>query len=128
MGVGRDTARNWVRAYRRDGLLWLTGVRKNQSYPFEVRLAAVKAVLEDGGSHLEVSERFGFSTRTLLATWIRAYRDHGEDGLRIKKRGRPAARSRPETDSEKIARLEMENAALKKLAALVAQERRSGRK
>lgn len=42
MGVGRDTTRTWVRAYRRDGLLWLTGVRKNRSYPFEVKLAAVK--------------------------------------------------------------------------------------
>ena len=128
LGVSPRTARTWICTYRRRGGLWLADVRKNQSYPLELKIAAARAVVLEGQSVETVLGRFGISTRSVLTRWVQAYRDDGEDGLRPKKRGRPAAESRPETDAEKIARLEMENAALKKLAALVAQERRSPRR
>jgi len=128
LGIPRDTARSWIGRYRRFGLLgWdLMGTRKN--YPFEIRLAAVKAFL-GGETKPQVLARFGIRHKTQLDGWVTAYRRDGENALRPKPLGRqPADRTAPESAEQKIARLEMENAALKKLQALVAEERRRSSK
>ena len=67
---------------------------------------------------------------TPLKSWIRAYRDGGEEALRPKRKGRPPgpARPRPEATREQelerqVQRLEAEVAYLKKSIALKAEKR-----
>lgn len=100
-------------------------------YPFELKLAAVKARLEEGTSTREVVEEFSIGNSSTLEEWCRRYRAGGEDALRPKRRGRPPKASKPpgeETLEERCMRLEMENAVLKKLEALAAEKRRLGRR
>jgi transposase len=69
--------------------------------------------------------RFEIRHLSQLEDWVRRYREHGAAGLQPGKRGRkPRAAPAEETLEQKVRRLEMENAALKKLQALAAEERR----
>lgn len=100
-------------------------------YPFELKLAAVTAHLEDGASVVAVAAEYSICNISTLGEWCRRYRAGGEDALRPKRRGRPPTVSKPpedETLEERCTRLEMENAVLKKLAALAAEKRRLGRR
>jgi len=99
-------------------------------YPFELKLAAVKAHLE-GASLVAVTAEYSINNISTLREWYRRYRAGGEDALRPKRRGRPpkvAKSPEEETLEERCMRLEMENAVLKKLAALAAEKRRLGRR
>lgn len=100
-------------------------------YPFELKLAAVRAHLEDGASSDAVAAEYGIRNVSTLEEWCRRFRAGGEDALRPKRRGRPPTVSKSpedETLEERCTRLEMENAVLKKLAALAAEKRRLGRR
>lgn len=57
-------------------------------YPHEIKLAAVKARIEEQLSSTEIMARHGV-TRKLLQHWCKLYREHGEAGLLPKKKGRP---------------------------------------
>ena len=127
LGVPLHSAKTWRDQYRFGGLLVLDGGVKNKTYSFEQKLAAVQA-FEAGDSWSEVLVQHQITNRSLLFRWVRDYRALGPDGLRPKKRGRPSASQGEETLEQKVQRLEMENAVLKKLQALVVQtKKRPGR-
>ncbi|MEV8615201.1 helix-turn-helix domain-containing protein [Amycolatopsis sp. NPDC051373] len=49
-----------------------------------------------GESKLDLAREFELASPKLIETWVRVYRNEGEDGLRPKSRGRrPAQRPRP---------------------------------
>lgn len=50
------------------------------AYPFDFRLKIVKLFTEEGYGTSELSEEFGCS-KSVISSWMRAYRKHGEDGL-----------------------------------------------
>jgi transposase len=78
-----------------------------------------------GAAREHVMERFEIRHLSQLEDWVRRYRENGAAGLQPGKRGRkPRPAPAEETLEQKVRRLEMENAALKKLQALVAEERR----
>ena len=70
--------------------------------------------------------RFGIASQSPLEKWCRLYRDGGDEALRPKPKGRPGgSASRPRAPltrerelEERVRKLEVENAYLKKLAAL----------
>ena len=97
-------------------------------YPFEVKLAAVKKVVEEDWNHREVARLFGLSEengRKTVRYWVKLYLAGGESGLmgkRVRKRQQmPEAEKSKVTTEELLSenqRLRMENEYLKKLQAL----------
>ena len=117
------TMRDWQDLNRQGRLVGLVSMGVNKNYSEKVKLAAVEKFLA-GTSKVVVMAEFGISTRTVFNKWVAAYRLLGAEGLTSKPRGRPKRdlSGKPETDAEKIFRLEMEVEVLKKYNALVAAE------
>lgn len=120
-------------------LLWrvrggdaLVAQTSKQFYAFETKLEIVQRFLA-GETKVALAQEFGMPSPNLVATWARAYRRDGEDGLRPKPKGRP--RKDPDAPPPELTELErlqqeieylrVENAYLKKLKALRAHERQS---
>lgn len=122
MRLPEGTMRIWQDSHRQGRLLGLDSVTTYKKYSAEVKLAAVEKFLA-GAVKPDVMLEFNISTRAMLNKWLAIYRDHGAEGLIAKPKGRPKRPKDqlPETDAEKIHRLEFENAVLKKLIALESQ-------
>ena len=118
MGLPSGTMREWLDSYRQGRLLNFDLVRENRSYPQQLKVAAVEKFLA-GTPKPEILLEFGISTRTLFNKWVLAYRKDGPAGLTPKPKGRKPAGIDGESLEEKVSRLEMENALLKKYQALV---------
>lgn len=59
------------------------------SYPFETKMSAVKAHVEDGMTSAEAMKAYGIKSKSAFFRWCAAYRDEGKDSLKPRKRGRP---------------------------------------
>lgn len=125
----------WLLTYRSVGseVLLCMGSRKTR-YAWEAKVAAARAVVDEGMGKPEAMAAFGIASRTPLDSWCRLYREGGADALRPKPKGRPkgsAAQSAPKTREQeleaRVRRLEAENAYLKKVRALEAEKSRAGR-
>jgi transposase-like protein len=125
----RDLYRRWSLHGRRA----LVAKPTKTSYSFEFKLDVVGRVVNDGATPEQLAGEHGLSSGNLVRSWVRAYRRHGEDGLKPKPKGRPPNDSGlpPDDGLSELARLEQENlrlraenAYLKKLRALMAQEQR----
>ena len=100
------------------------------SYSFETKLAAVKAVVEEGMTKVDAMAVYGIASMSPFKKWIKDYREGGPEALRPKPKGRPkgsAAPAKPMTREQELERriqkLEAENAYLKKSIALKAEMR-----
>ena len=65
-----------------------TGAKRGSrtwAYPVEFRLRVVQLSLEEEYSTSHLSEQFGIS-RSAIRRWVRLYRQHGAEGLQIKRR------------------------------------------
>ena len=99
------------------------------SFTFEFKLEVVRRYVSGEASALELAREHGLSSPKLVESWARAYRREGEDALRPKQKGRPAAAADTSGPSE-LERLRQENlllsakvAYLEKLRALREQGR-----
>jgi transposase len=70
-------------------------------------MRAVNAVLQ-GKTQVEVAELFGI-TRQALGKWVKAYKEHGEKGLKGKPQGRPKGISLTGPQASKVIRTVMGN-------------------
>ena len=131
LGVPEETVRKWLEIYRSVGIevLAILGTKKATD-SFETKLAAVRAVTDEGMTKPEAMARFGIASPSSFKRWLKAYREGGPEALRPKPKGRPkgsAAPSKPMTREQelerRIQRLEAENAYLKKSIALKAEKR-----
>lgn len=129
--VPRPTVRQWLEIYRAVGIegLVVMGSRHSE-YSFETKVAAARAVAEEGLSVPGAMARFGVVSRTALRRWVRAYREGGEEALRPRPKGRPRGSgggrgeaTREEELERQVRRLEAEVAYLKKSIALRAEKR-----
>ncbi len=118
----QSTMRIWQDSHKQGRLLGLDSVTTYKKYSVAVKLAAVEKFLA-GAVKTDVMFEFDISTRAMLNKWLAIYRDYGPEGLVDKPKGRPKQISDrgEETDAQKIHRLELENAVLKKLIALESQ-------
>jgi transposase-like protein len=83
-------------------------------YAKEVQLEAVR-LFEEGKSHREISKALGIRDGQRTKKWVRAYREQGADAFEKKsKKGKGGRRPKKTNPQAYIARLEMENALLKK--------------
>lgn len=91
---------------------------KHATYSFETKLAAVRAVVDEGMTKPAAMARFGITSTTSLKTWLGAYREGGPDALRPKPKGRhrgdvpppPKKTTREQELERRIRKPEAENA------------------
>lgn len=128
LGLARSTVEKWLLAYRaigREAFLDMADTRR--TYSWDTKVAAAAAVVDGNLPKPEAMRRFGIANSTSLDTWCRQYRAGGPDALRPKPKGRPKAPAAPATREQelerRIAKLEAENAYLKKSIALKAERR-----
>ena len=121
LGMPEETVREWLCTYRSAGIEVLAMMgKKHTAYSFETKLAAVRAVVDEGMTKPEAMEKFGIASPSPFKKWLKAYREEGPEALRPKPRGRPRGSGSPsgETTREqelerRIKKLEAENAYLK---------------
>lgn len=83
-------------------------------YSKEVKLEAVQ-LFSEGKSHREITEALGIRDEQRTKKWVRAYRAKGAEAFQKKsKKGTGGRRPKKTNLQAYIARLEMENALLKK--------------
>ena len=98
----------------------MAGKKGMKDYPANIKIAAVKAHLEEGLTLSQILIDYGIRDKTQVKIWCRKYRLLGEQGLIFTTRGRPRkneiheSKSKEEPLWKKIQRLEMENDLLKK--------------
>lgn len=103
---------------------------RQAKYTWEQKCAAARAVVDGGLMMREAMAAFGIASLSPLEKWCKLYREGGEEALKPKPKGRPrgsAAKPKPPTTREeeleiRVRKLEAENAYLKKLEALRAEE------
>ena len=61
------------------------------SFTFEFKLEVVRRFVADEATAIELAREYELSSPRLVVNWARAYRREGEDALRPKPTGRPAA-------------------------------------
>ena len=82
--------RQWINTYRSVGIEGLTDMgKKHTVYPFETKVAAARAVVEEGMTKPEALAKFGIISATPLKKWMKTYCEGGPEALRPKPRGRP---------------------------------------
>lgn len=59
------------------------------SYPYETKLAAVRAHVDEGLTSTEAMAKFGIKSKSAFFRWCATYKDEGEAALKPLKRGRP---------------------------------------
>ena len=123
--------RQWIDTYRSVGVegLMVMGHKYNK-YSFATKVAAARAVVDEGMPKAEAMAKFGIASMTPLKNWVKAYREGGPEALRPKPKGRPKGSASPpkkltrEQELERrVQKLEAENAYLKKSIALKAEKR-----
>lgn len=127
LSIPSGTVRKWHRTFSAVGLEGLLSMgAKPEKYTWEQKCAAARAVIDEGATKAEAMARFGIASQSPLEKWCRLYRDGGDEALRPKPKGRPGgSASKPRAPltrerelEERVRKLEVENAYLKKLAAL----------
>lgn len=129
--VGRDrsTIKRYLHTYKAYGTLTIhpTGTSK---YPPDVKLSAVKDVMEKSISLEKTRVEYGIPDKKTLRNWVRIARTEGYEALYMSENKRKRCVKPPvdETALEQLRRenyeLRLENALLKKVKALV-EERES---
>ncbi|EEL2517539.1 IS3 family transposase [Salmonella enterica] len=124
------TVRKWAYAYREHGIGMLTG--KKGRYSADFKLMVVKEVVDDGFSVRETAVKHGIPAFGTVCTWLEKYRKHGEDAFTRKNQKIipvpdksvtpvPPQPALTDVEREELEQLRVENAYLKKLKALSAE-------
>lgn len=131
--VNRWMLEKWTARFQKHGMEAFQGTYTN--YPVEFKLDVLRYIEETGASIEEAASVFNIPSSSTIGSWKRAFETKGIDALQPKTKGRPSMKKdkkkkQPEEGSQEallaeIERLRMENAYLKKLNALVQEERRS---
>lgn len=132
-----QTAEEWIMLVRSAGVEAVMGASGKKMYPYEIKLAAVRDVIDQGMSLPQVMAKYGIASRSPVTHWCSKYRAGGAEALRAKPQGRPKGsgnkpplRSSPEQAlRDQVSYLQAKVAYLEKLHALQAEDRsRTGRK
>ena len=123
LGVSKDAVRRLRRRFQLHGRLCLVEKPTKQQYSFEIKKEVVQRHLA-GETVMDLAREFGLSSEQLVSGWSWKWRQGGDEALKPKPKGRPKGSVAPKPLSEEeklrrqIARLEAENAYLKKLRDL----------
>ena len=123
LGVSKDAVRRLRRRFQLHGKLCLVEKPTKQQYSFEIKKEVVQRHLA-GETVMDLAREFGLSSEQLVSGWSWKWRQGGDEALKPKPKGRPKGSAAPKRLTEEemlrrqIARLEAENAYLKKLRDL----------
>lgn len=127
LDISRHPVRTIYDRWRIHGKDALVPKSKTQRYAFETKLEVVQRFLA-GDPKPNLAQEYGLSSPRTVGRLVQEYKEHGEEGLRPKQRGRPPGARREETELERLERenlyLRAEVAYLKKLRALRDQKQR----
>jgi transposase len=117
----------WVKVYKSQGMEGLKRRKTKKEYSVQFKLDTIQFMLHTGASYLETTVQFNLNNPSLIKRWMKAFREQGVEGLKLKLKGRPSMSKKPsnqkkkETREEELERenerLRLENAYLKKLKA-----------
>lgn len=97
-------------------------MRKNNHYSPEFKIQIVEEYLKGGMSYNDLKDKHDMPNASPIKAWVKQYNKLGKTSFYKEKRGRKSIGSPKDynkmTDAEKVKYLEMENAVLKKVAAL----------
>lgn len=96
-GVPMSTAWAWYHRLRRGESISLAAVAPAKSYTAELKLAAARAVVDNGMTRAEALAYFGVRSHASLGAWMQAYRRHGSEAF-TPVAPAPATRSSPSDD------------------------------
>ena len=119
LDISKYAVRMLYRRFKLHGRLCLVEKPTKQQYSFEIKKEVVQRHLA-GETAMDLAREFGLSSEQLVSGWSRKWRKGGDDALKPKPKGRPKGSAAPKllTEEDKlrrqIARLEAENAYLKK--------------
>ena len=120
LGVSRTAVRRLHDRWRLRSAGALMVRRGRRSFTFEFKLGVVRRFVAGEATAIELACEHDLSSPKLVENWVRAYRREGEEALRPKPKGRPAAAadssglSEVERLRQENLRLSAENAYLKK--------------
>ena len=133
----KKQVQDWVNTYQLFGTEGLMRKRENDVYTSQFKLDAIELYQTSEMSYREVANTLEMNNPSLIANWMRKFREEGVEGL-SSKRGRPAKMPKEikprkkkslKTDQERIKELEQQvrslqihNAFLKELRKLRKQE------
>lgn len=130
LGVSNTVVRGWVRHYQENGIEGF--IKSYTNYSAEYKMSVLNYMNETGTSSIDTAAIFNISSPGMIRNWKRKFEIGGYDALVSKKKGRPSMKkgtkkaTKPapikgsvEELEARIKQLEMENAYLKKLNALV---------
>lgn len=113
----------------------------NKRYTGKFKQMVVETIRKENMSYKEAAQKFKVSSDTVVAKWERIYLEEGPEGLYVERRGRACSsggtrKGRPPKFDKKIEedlisenqRLRAEVAYLKKLNALVLEEKRQNKR
>lgn len=135
-GISYEQVRTWSHLYARWGAEIFNPPYTAHSPAFKLRV--LNDMAENGLSLMDAALKYRLSSLGMISTWRSTYEREGPEGLAAKPKGRapmprrkkqePKEMTEVEKLKERVEYLEMENAALKKLKALVQEEdaRRTG--
>jgi len=89
----------------------MTGQKGSIHYSREVKLEAVRLFYEKGMTRRAIAEELGLRNQRRVKEWVKTYRREGIEGFNKVNLGRPPKKKNLQAY---VARLEMENALLKK--------------
>ncbi|SEO69977.1 transposase [Amphibacillus marinus] len=121
----------WVSSYRAQGINGLARRKTNETYSVQFKLDVVQFMLKTGASYMETAVQFDLNNPSLIARWLKVFREQGIEGLKPRSKGRPSMSRKPKKSKKKeeikLTReaelerenelLRLENAYLKKLRA-----------
>lgn len=81
--------RDWVNNYQKYGKEGLQQSEKNKSYSVDFKINAIETYLTSNKSYREVANSLDMKNPSLIANWLRRFREEGIEGLSNKK-GRPS--------------------------------------
>ena len=121
VGVSTSATRDLYRRFQLHGRLCLVEKPTKQQYSFDIKKEVVQRHLA-GETKMDLAREFGLSSDQLVKDWSWKWRKGGDEALKPKDRPKGSAAPKQLTEEDKlrrhIARLEAENAYLKKLRDL----------
>ena len=85
----KSNVRRWVNAYESQGYDGLKVSRTNNNYSLDFKLNVVNLYLTGEMSYQSLSNELKINNPSIIARWVKEFREEGIEGLKPKKRGRP---------------------------------------
>ena len=85
-----STVRRWVNAYESQGYDGLKVSRSNNNYSLDFKLNVVDLYLTGEMSYQNLANEFKINNLSIIARWVKEFREEGIEGLKPKNIGKPS--------------------------------------